>query len=871
MKNKWVRITVISLGTIVLLLILANFGLNYWLQNNLPNYVKKNTDYTISYKNMEVDLGTGDIMTTGITINNINEKNDSILGLAGTIDSLKISRFGIYDALFNKTIHSSRLELVNPNLTITLPNSKNTKRGKKQNSLPFENLKVKKGNFTVLKSSKSKYFEVKNLYANFKNIELLEDDANQLLPFAFDEQEINGEHFYYRPDNLKIIKAEQIHTENKIVSIKNLEIIPLLSYAQFAKYYPKKANYFQGTISKIDFKDFLLKKDKISFATVEIQSPNLKLYTYDIPKEKIEKAFKNNLNLDHLKIINAHFEILKEKNNTVFSGKNLNLDISKLKMNEKTVKGKIPFTYDQFNITGKNVESIVNNQTIKIQSVSIQPLSVQLKNLWLKPIGNFNNKTVMDGSIKNIDIKIKEWKFIEGKLKLDVEDVIMNGLNGELNLSKKENKKKIPISGIDFPLTIRKISLKNSNLILSSKNKPLHFKNLNAEVRNLEMNAQTVKNKTPFKMGSYLLSASNFDYRLSEFYNANIGSIKINNEKMNLSNLILKPTVSRAEFVRRQPVEKDLYDLKIKQLTANGTWDFFSNIINVNANNVNIEGMNANIFRSKIPKDDLSEKPMYSSMLKKIKFPLYVGDLNIRNSTLVYEEDTPKSDGPGKLIFGNFNLNAKNINSGKSSGKPTKIPIVINTLLMNTSPLTVNWSFNTASNDDQFTISGYTGNMDAPRLNLFIEPYLKIRATGNISRLTFDFRGNKRVLNGTLKMEHQDLKVSVLNKKGEKDGVISAVANIFVKTDSGKFPESVLVENVERDNTKSFFNFLWKGLQEGLSKTLIGVGTVAKVETGAKTTGKPKTETKRSSKPEVTETPKTEKKEKKGFFERIFK
>jgi hypothetical protein len=44
----------------------------------------------------------------------------------------------------------------------------------------------------------------------------------------------------------------------------------------------------------------------------------------------------------------------------------------------------------------------------------------------------------------------------------------------------------------------------------------------------------------------------------------------------------------------------------------------------------------------------------------------------------------------------------------------------------------------------------------------------------------------------------------------------------FLKSDSGKFPESVTVENVERDPTKSFFNLFWKGIEQGLKKTLIG-------------------------------------------------
>jgi hypothetical protein len=62
--------------------------------------------------------------------------------------------------------------------------------------------------------------------------------------------------------------------------------------------------------------------------------------------------------------------------------------------------------------------------------------------------------------------------------------------------------------------------------------------------------------------------------------------------------------------------------------------------------NVNIQSADANIFRSKIPKDDPKEKALYSKMLRSIKFPLQINNLDVKNSVLVYEEDTPESAGP---------------------------------------------------------------------------------------------------------------------------------------------------------------------------------------------------------------------------------
>ena len=79
------------------------------------------------------------------------------------------------------------------------------------------------------------------------------------------------------------------------------------------------------------------------------------------------------------------------------------------------------------------------------------------------------------------------------------------------------------------------------------------------------------------------------------------------------------------------------------------------------------------------------------------------------------------------------------------------------------------------------------------------------------------------------------MKVALLKDDGEKNKLLSAVANIFVRSDSGKYPESVSVENVERDRTKSFFNLFWKGIEQGLKKTLLGTN-IEKTEQAVKNT-----------------------------------
>ena len=71
-------------------------------------------------------------------------------------------------------------------------------------------------------------------------------------------------------------------------------------------------------------------------------------------------------------------------------------------------------------------------------------------------------------------------------------------------------------------------------------------------------------------------------------------------------------------------------------------------------------------------------------------------------------------------------------------------------------------------------------------------------------------------------MKHENVKVKVLDEKTEKEKkVMSAVTNLIVRTNSKSETENVVVHTT-RNPTKSFFNLLWRGVEEGLKKTLVG-------------------------------------------------
>lgn len=876
--KKWVKRLLLGFGFLLVILLVANFGLNMWLKTQLPDYIKKNTEYKVSYKTLDVDLGTGNILASGITVNSKNPQNTDVIGLQGTIDTLKISRFGIYDALFNKKISSSDLLLANPNLNVSLAKPISQKTGKKRNPVSFENIRINNGTINVFRHTKQKFLSVQKLDLFVENLQMTEESVEDKLPVVFDHYNITGERFFFRPDNVYAITISTISTTNGQMSVGNFRLTPLLSFDQLKKYYPHRPQLFEFSIPKMSFKDVVLKKNKISLGNADFQNPVLVVHNTGVQPKKSEKKLNFEVNLDGVKLNNASVQINKPDGNRLLYAQTLNLNVNQLKFDKVTAAEVIPVGYKDFLFSGKNIQYF-NHQDFTVGSIALNPKGGELRNILLKPgTPVVGGKTTMDLKTDLVAFNINTFEFVDRKLNLDLKNVLIENVNGTIQAGESKPQKKSG-SGIGF-VKIQKISFKNSNLIYDKGKQPLALHDLNTTLNAVEITPKPNNQGLDFKVKEYFLTTRNFAYR-TEFYNLNVGLLKLNKNKIQVNNFAMKPLVSRARFIKMIPVERDLYDLKASQITADGNWDLFSSQKSINASQVTIQSADANIFRSKIPKDDPKVKPLYSKMLRSVKIPVSVQNLDLKNSVLVYEEDTPESAGPGKLTFSNFNMNVKNLNSAKTKGKPTRVDIKINCSFMNLAPLSVNWNFDVANQNDVFTISGKTSNLPASGINPFIRPYLHVTATsGTIQEMLFNFKGNPAGLHGTFNMKHKDLKIAVLNKHNhEKKGVLTAVANLFLKSDSGKFPEAVDVEGVERDPTKSFFNLFWKGIEQGLKKTLIGKNvdktekTVKNAVSSVKEMKQSVKEIKEEIRKDKNETPKPQeqKKEKKGFLRGVFK
>ena len=97
------------------------------------------------------------------------------------------------------------------------------------------------------------------------------------------------------------------------------------------------------------------------------------------------------------------------------------------------------------------------------------------------------------------------------------------------------------------------------------------------------------------------------------------------------------------------------------------------------------------------------------------------------------------------------------------------------------------------------------------------------KTQGEVNDLYFNFRGNPVQASGDLGIDYENFKIEVLKKgSSEKKGFMSFLANLAVKKNSKKNGSTEKhVDAVERDPTKSFWNYFWVCIEAGLRKSII--------------------------------------------------
>jgi hypothetical protein len=473
-------------------------------------------------------------------------------------------------------------------------------------------------------------------------------------------------------------------------------------------------------------------------------------------------------------------------------------------------------------IVYKTIDVTLISGTVLVGDISVVP----------KKSMQAAGKNGLYATISGVDIKgLSIWSFVfnkrikASKITISQPEIILYK-NDDRALNDPKSINKSVVEPFKNTIAVTDIHLLNADVkIISTASNlaSLVVNNLSLLIEDVVFDDLTAEDKIPFNFKDFNFSCDSIYYRVNEFYHLKAENFKSSKSELKVDNLKVIPEYSRAEFVRKIDFENDLFTVNVNSVSLlNMDWGFEKDDFYFNARSIVLDTLFANAYRSKIPSDDLSKKPLFNTLLREIPFKMQVDSLLMRSANLEYEEEKSIEEGAGKVTFNDFNMVATNVSSGFKSEELSEVKIEIECLFMNAAPLIADWRFNVRDTTDGFTFTGKVLEFPARQIHPFTKPYMNVALDGQVDGAYFNFRGNDFESNGNFAIKYHELKVTVYqkNSRTKKNKFLTPVGNLLVKKDSQAQVKEVEVE-VERIQEKSFFNFLWRNVEAGLRKTLL--------------------------------------------------
>ncbi len=438
-------------------------------------------------------------------------------------------------------------------------------------------------------------------------------------------------------------------------------------------------------------------------------------------------------------------------------------------------------------LINRNEEIILNLEKFSLSGISLSKLF-------------FNNKIeASDVLISKPRLKIRkrkedsvavENKSAESKFSIFIENVLVE--NGNLNFTKNNNKNDEFLSIDNFALKIKGLSISD----------------------------QTILQKIPFAFVSHSSSLMDISIKIDEFHTLSIPLLKSSNEKIKWFDFSIVPSVSKEEFSKIIDKEQDYIKLFGNHLLIDSP-EFLAkdNKPIFKANAIQLDSIYFNIYRDKRLPDDLSIKPMYSEMLREIRVGFSIDTTIIERSMLKYEEQPDSERNAGILEFGNLKARISKISNVENT---SKVKAKFSAMYMNQAPIELDWSFDIMDTSNHFAMKGSIKKIKDESMNSFLVPVADIRADGEIDELYYNFMGNGVRATGAMQMRYDTFKVKEASDSSKSiTKILTSVASLIIsdKENEGFIKEDAI--EVTRDQTKSFWNYFWLCIKNGIVKIIL--------------------------------------------------
>jgi len=360
---KWYWKILVGLGCSVMLIVLLNIGLNFWIKFQLPKRINNENDsaYSVTYKNLEVSLLNSNIFATDVIIVPKAALKDTLqkAGIYAKVRTIEVKGFKIWDLVFRDKIKAESITVNQPKLILYKKNEiaiNHSKSIRESVVAPFEkiitvpNIFLHHGDLKIMYvKNNTPILSVQNINLQLDGILITDAILDHKIPFQFRNYKLSCDSLYYRPNAFYHIRTKRIKASKTDFKVRHFEMIPEYSRRAFVAKIPKERDLFTVlcdsiSASKIDWgfngNDFFFHSNIVALDRVAANIYRSKEPADDLDKKylynKLLRDLKFNLKIDTLKIRHSMLEYEEQKASEAVSGK---------------------LSFSQFNLTANHIYS----------------------------------------------------------------------------------------------------------------------------------------------------------------------------------------------------------------------------------------------------------------------------------------------------------------------------------------------------------------------------------------------------------------------------------------------------------------------------------------------------------------------------------
>ena len=397
------KIAIVALS-LILLLVLANYGVSYYISKKLPSILKKEKDfpYNVSYTNLDIDVLGGSFIMRNAAL----APKDSIAaavknGIFGQIESIGVSGISLWQFFKNDRIVARSVTIDKPEIIIY-------HREKKYNiesdiEKPFRqaiqtgSLTITRGNFKMLDEKKGFKLKASNINFNLYKIKVDSTTVDDNVPVRYRDYRLSCDSLFYDAGPYYTITANKINSTDSTLAINNFKMLPKQSRKQFSNSLPKELDQFN-----LKAQDISIPKLDWGFIrdTLYVHTPQVVLNKIDAniyrSKEPADDPSRKKLYSELLRSLKFDLKVdkLLIKNSLVVYEEQLNFSKPAAKV-----------SFSKFYATAANIYSPVNKGKLPRTTIDVECLfmkSAPLKVNWSFSTPDVSDAFTITGRLQNI-------------------------------------------------------------------------------------------------------------------------------------------------------------------------------------------------------------------------------------------------------------------------------------------------------------------------------------------------------------------------------------------------------------------------------------------------------------------------------------